>query len=162
MLLIPIAIMTPIITVQKAVWLSALHMFLYVGVLYVRDASRPSPVKGKDVPSVIKARMAGVTVAVALAVILNQFVIEKALQAGQRTEIQVWDDILERRGEWQLNLGKTLRALNLTATLFLGPLLKSLWIEGGWRDVGEGVKNALTSLRGWRNYIIVFSSRATR
>lgn len=136
-------------------------MFLYVGVLYVREASRPSPIKCKDVPSVIKARMAGVTVAVALIVILNQFVIERAQQAGQHTGIQVWDDVLKGRGEWQLNLTKTLHALNVTATLFLGPLLESLWIEGGWRNVDEGLVNALTSLRGWRNYIIVFSSRET-
>ena len=135
-------------------------MFLYVGVLYLREASRPSPIKGKDVPSVIKARMAGVAVAVVLTVILNQFVIEGAQQAGQRTGIQVWDDILKRRGEWRLNVTKTLHALNVTATLFLGPLLESLWIEGEWRNVDEGVANALTSLRGWRNYIIVFSSRA--
>ena len=144
-----------IITVKKAVLLSALHTLLYVGVLYVSEASRPSPTKNKDFPSVIKSRAAGVCVALLLSMFGNRYIIEQARQAGQRTGIREWDNILRGWGEWKLDAHSTLHAWGLTALLFLGPLVERLWIEEGWRDLGSGVVDAITSLIGWRNYIIV-------
>jgi prenyl protein peptidase len=144
-----------IISVKKAVLLSVIHTLLYVGVLYVREASRPSATRNKDFPSVIKSRAAGVCIALILSVFGNRYIIEQARQAGQRTGIREWDTILGGWGEWKLDVHQTLHAWGLTALLFFGPLVESLWIEEGWRDFRNGVVNAMTSLIGWRNYIIV-------
>jgi len=150
--------MTAIITVQKAIAISALHTLLYVGVLYLREASRPSTTKSKDFPSVIKARFAGVIIACILSVFINRYIINQARQSGQRTEITVWDNILGGWGELKLDLNQTFLAWRLTALLFLGPLVERLWILEGWRGIGSGVTDSLTSLNGWRNYIIVLQS----
>ena len=147
--------MSPMITVQKAILLSAVHTLLYVGVLYVREASRPAPGRSKDHPSVIKARFAAVAVACLLSVFGNRYVIKQARQAGQRTGITAWDDILGGWGEWKLDLKQTLHALELTALLFLGPLVEKIWITGGWRYIGSEIRWALTSVFGWRIFIIV-------
>jgi prenyl protein peptidase len=144
------------ITVLNAVIFSALHTLLYVGVLYVREESRPSHTKSKDYPSVIKARFTGVSLALVISVLGNRYIIEQARQSGQRTGIPVWDDILGGWGEWRLDLEKTIHALLLTALLFFGPLVERYWLLEGWRDIGSGIYEALTSLTGWRNYIIVW------
>ena len=145
---------TPI-TVNKAVLLSALHTLLYVGVLYIREASRPSANKNKDFPSVIKSRTAGVCVALILSIFGNRYIIEQARLAGQRTGLRTWDNILGGWGEWKLDINQTAHAWGLTALLFLGPLVERLWIEEGWRRFADRMAHAMTSLIGWRNYIIV-------
>jgi prenyl protein peptidase len=147
--------MNAVIAVKKAVLLSALHTFLYVGILYLREASRPSTTKNKDIPSVIKARIAAVSIALILSIFSNRYIIEQARQSGQRTGIQGWDNILGGWGEWKLDFNQTFLAWRLTALLFLGPLVERIWIEEGWKRIGGGLSNALTSLTGWRNYIIV-------
>ena len=143
------------ITLRDAIILSTSHTMLYVGVLYVREASRPSPTKSKEFPSVIKARFAAVSVAVLLSVLANRYIIKNARQSGQRTGIPAWDDILGGWGEWKLDLWKTWRALILTAILFFGPLVDKFWVMGEWRGIYSGINNAATSLSGWRNYVIV-------
>jgi prenyl protein peptidase len=147
--------MSPIITVQKAILLSAAHTLLYVGVLYVREASRPAPGRSKDHPSGIKARFAAVAVACLLSVFGNRYVIKQARQAGQITGIEAWDDIIGGWGEWKLDLKQALHALELTALLFLGPLVEKIWITGGWRYIGSEIRWAMTSVFGWRIFIIV-------
>jgi len=152
----PVTLMTSIITVQKAIFLSAIHTILYVGVLYVRDASRPSPIKNKDYPSVIRARILAVAVAVLISVFLNRYVIENARNVGQRTGIPEWDAILGGWGEWKPDLKRTLNGFLLTALLFLGPLVEKFWIEEDWRYARADIQASMTSLTGWRNFIIVF------
>lgn len=146
---------SPMITIQKATILSVAHALLYVGVLYVREASRPSSSKTKDNPSVLKARFAAVAVACLLSVFGNRYVINQARQIGQRTGIGAWDDILGGWGEWKFDLKQTLHALELTALLFLGPLVERLWINGGWRHIASEAHWAITSVFGWRIFIIV-------
>jgi prenyl protein peptidase len=143
------------ITIPKAIFFSAVHTILYVGVLYLREASRPSPTKSKDVPSVIIARSTAVLVAVTISVLSNRYITEQARQTGQRTGIPVWDSILGGWGEWQLDVGETLRALGLTALLFLGPLVERIWIWEEWRGFPGGIRESLATLMGWRNYIFV-------
>jgi hypothetical protein len=43
----------------------------------------------------------------------------------------------------------------LTALLFLGPLVEKIWISGGWRYISSEIRWALTSVFGWRIFIIV-------
>jgi hypothetical protein len=147
------------ITIPKAVCIASGHTLLYVGVLYLREASRPSATKNREYPSVIKARITAVAVACLLSVFINRYVLEQARRTGQRTGIAEWDLILGGWGEWELDIWKTLHALTLTMTLFLGPLVEKFWIGGGWRDLLDDLKHGVTTLLGWRNYIFVFSVR---
>jgi len=147
--------MTTIINVKQAILVSAAHTLLYVGVLYLREASRPSATKNKDIPSVIKARIAAVIIAVVLSISGNRYIIEQARQSGQRTGIAGWDNILRGWGEWKLDLNQTFLAWRLTALLFLGPLVEKIWINEGWRNIVGETIGSMTSLAGWRNYIIV-------
>ena len=147
--------MSAFITVKKAILLASAHTLLYVGVLYLRETSRPSATKSKDFPSVIKARIISVCIAVVLSIFGNRYVIEQARQTGQRTGIAGWDGILGGWGEWKLDLNQTFLALRLTALLFLGPLVGRIWIQEEWRSVVTGTVHSMTSLIGWRNYIIV-------
>ena len=147
--------MSGVITVKKAILLASAHTLLYVGVLYLREASRPSTTKNKDFPSVIKARMISICIAIVLSIFGNRYIIEQARQTGQRTGIAGWDGILGGWGEWKIDLNQTFLAWRLTALLFLGPLVERIWIREEWRSVTTGTIDALTSLTGWRNYIIV-------
>lgn len=147
--------MSAVITLKKAILLASAHTLLYVGVLYLREASRPSTTKNKDFPSVIRARMIAVCIAIALSIFGNRYIIEQTRQTGQRTGIAGWDDILGGWGEWKIDLNQTFLAWRLTALLFLGPLVERIWIEEEWRNIVTGTVNAMTSLVGWRNYIIV-------
>jgi prenyl protein peptidase len=143
------------VTVQNAVALSAVHTLLYVGVLYVRAASRPSLTTTKDNPSVIKARFAAVAVACVISVVANRYFIKQAREVGQKTGLDDWDTILEGWGEWKVDLRQTIHALGLTAFLFLGPLIERLWIQQGWRYFWKDLHYSVTSIFGWRTYIIV-------
>jgi len=147
--------MSAVITVKKAILLASAHTLLYVGGLYLREVSRPSTTKNKDVPSVIKARMVSVCIAVVLSILGNWYIIEQARQSGQQTGIVGWDIILGGWGEWKFDLNQIFLAWRLTALLFLGPLVEKIWIQDGWRGIITGTIDALTSLTGWRNYIIV-------
>ena len=154
-LLSPIDRMGAELTVPKAILFSAAHTILYVGVLYLREASRPSPTKSKDVPSVLVARSTAVLVAVTISILSNRYILEQARQTGQRTGIPVWDNILGRWGEWKLDGRQTFRAVRLTALLFLGPLVERIWIWEDWRGFPGGIRESLSTLIGWRNYIFV-------
>jgi len=143
------------ITLSKAVAIAGGHTLLYVGVLYLREASRPSPTKHREYPSVIKARISAVAIACLISIFGNRYIIEQARTTGQRTGIEEWDEILDGWGEWKLDLWKTIHALGLTMLLFLGPLVERLWIWDEWRALGSGFKYGLTTLLGWRNYIFV-------
>jgi prenyl protein peptidase len=147
--------MTFTITVQNAVVLSAVHTLLYVGVLYVRAASRPSLTTTKENPSVIRARFAAVAVACVVSVFANRFLIKLARENGQKTGLDEWDQMLDGWGEWKVNVWQTIHALGLTAFLFLGPLFERVWIQEGWRSFSSELHYSVTSLFGWRTYIIV-------
>jgi len=143
------------ITVQNAILLSASHTFLYVGVLYVRAASRPSLTTTKENPSVIKARFAAVALACSISVFVNRYIIRQAREHGQGTGLDAWDEILEGWGEWKIDVPKALHALGLTALLFLGPLVERICIQGSWRYFWSDLEYSVTTLFGWRTYIIV-------
>jgi prenyl protein peptidase len=144
----------PTITVQNAIFLSAVHTLLYVGVLYVRAASRPSLTTTKENSNVIKARFAAVAVACTISVFTNRYIIKLARENGQKAGLDEWDGILEGWGEWKIDVWKTMQALGLTALLFLGPLVERICIQGSWRYFWGDLKFSVTTLFGWRTYII--------
>jgi prenyl protein peptidase len=147
--------MTSSFSTQTALVLSTVHTLLYVGILYVREASRPSITNSRDVPSVMKARFAAVGVACVLSVFGNWWVIHQARKEGYTTGLDGWDDLGEW-GEWGIDFWRVGHALGLTAVLFLGPLVDRLWILERWRYFWSDTLYAVKSLEGWRNYIVVF------
>lgn len=60
-------------------------------------------------------------------------------------------------GYWPVGIVETLKALLLTATLFLGPLFETLVVEGYWREflAGEPVKDVFGDWTTWRNIVAV-------
>jgi len=60
-------------------------------------------------------------------------------------------------GYFPIGITETIKALALTATLFLGPLFEAGIVEGGWRRWLrlEDVYTVLRSWMGWRNFVTV-------
>lgn len=66
-------------------------------------------------------------------------------------------DAFHSMGYWPVGMMETLKALLLTATLFLGPLFETLVVEGYWREclAGEPVKEVFGDWTVWRNIVAV-------
>jgi prenyl protein peptidase len=138
------------ITPSSAAFFACGHTVLYVGVLYLRQASRPSATQSKPGSLVIRARFMAVIMACILSIIANRYILGQAMLEGQRTGIELWDNALVGWGEWNIDFRKMLEAWLLTALLFLGPIVERLWILRGWRTIKEDVVDSATSLLGWR------------
>jgi hypothetical protein len=143
------------ITPLSATFVALGHTVLYVGILYLRHETRPSPERSNFHPSVIKARFIAVTIACVLSIVANRYILQGARLEGQRTSIALWDDVLGGWGEWNIDIRKTVEALLLTVLLFLGPVVEKLFILQGWRTLETDIIDSATSIMGWRNYIIV-------
>lgn len=60
-------------------------------------------------------------------------------------------------GYMPVGIMESLRALLLTATLFLGPLFETLVVEGYWREwlAGQPLKDVFQDWITWRNIVVV-------
>lgn len=117
---------------------------------YLSPKTRPSPTLSRDAPHVIRARIASVTLTCAAASLTTLAVLTRVGGHGLGAA-------LHELGCWPAGLGEALRALLLTALLFLGPLFESLVVEGGWRDWAtlEPAKEVLRDITAWRNIVAV-------
>ncbi|KKY38621.1 putative abi-domain-containing protein [Diaporthe ampelina] len=140
----------PPITTSTAVSLLVLYTLLYVAPFYLSPKTRPSPTLSRDAPHVIRARIASVTLTCAAASLTTLAVLTRVGGHGLGAA-------LHELGCWPAGLGEALRALLLTALLFLGPLFESLVVEGGWRDWAtlEPAKEVLRDITAWRNIVAV-------
>lgn len=129
-----------------------LYTLLYVIPFYLSPKTRPSPTLSRDAPHVIRARIASVTLTCAAASLVTLAVLTRAGDHGLGLGAA-----LHALGYWPLGLPEALRALLLTALLFLGPLFESLVVEGGWRDwlTLEPVKEVWREITAWRNIVAV-------
>lgn len=127
-----------------------LYTLLYVIPFYLSPKTRPSPTLSRDAPPVIRARIASVTLTCAAASLATLAVLTRVGALGLGAA-------LHALGYWPLGLPEALRALLLTALLFLGPLFESLVVEGGWRDwlTLEPVKEVWREITSWRNIVAV-------
>lgn len=127
-----------------------LYTILYVVPFYLNPKTRPSRTLSRDAPHVIRARIASVTLTCAAASLTTLAVLTRAGGHGLGAA-------LHALGYWPVGLAEALRALLLTALLFLGPLFESLVVEGGWRDwrALEPVKEVLREITAWRNIVAV-------
>ncbi|ROV90334.1 hypothetical protein VSDG_08131 [Cytospora chrysosperma] len=138
----------PGITTATAILLLVLYTLLYVVPFYLSPRTRPSPTLSRDAPSVIRARIASVTVTCAAASLITFYVLVSRGRYGNA-------DVFHAMGYWPAGAPEALRALLLTALLFTGPLFESLVAEGGWRDwlaLGP-VKEVMNEITAWRNIV---------
>lgn len=117
---------------------------------YLSPKTRPSPTLSRDAPHVIRARIASVTLTCALTSLTTLAVLTRVGGHGLGA---AFHDM----GYWPVGLGESLKALALTALLFLGPLFEYLVVEAGWRDwlALEPVERVWREITAWRNIVAV-------
>ena len=131
------------------------YTLIYVLPFYLSAATRPSPNLSRDAPSVIKRRTQSVTVSCVVCSIVTFGVLFSVATTG--TTVENGLKALHRMGYLPIGVGETIKALTLTAILFLGPLFEAGIVEGGWRRWLhlEDVYAVLWSWMGWRNFVTV-------
>ncbi|ROW12500.1 hypothetical protein VMCG_00039 [Cytospora schulzeri] len=138
----------PAITTSTAILLLVLYTLLYVIPFYLSPKTRPSATLSRDAPSVIRARITSVTITCVVTSLTTFYVLASRGNYGNA-------DVFHAMGYWPLGVPEALRALLLTALLFLGPLFESLVVESGWRDwlTLEPVKEVMNEITTWRNIV---------
>ncbi|CAZ81444.1 unnamed protein product [Tuber melanosporum] len=128
---------------------SVIYTSSYVGILYLSHLTRPQPGLARDTPSVIRARIRAVTVVTAVA-LANSAPITY-FYSPHKTYLDI-ATFLGLYVKLPLTLD-ILRCFLLTGTLFLGPLVRRLWFDHGWRELQGDVDKMFTTWIGWRNYV---------
>lgn len=134
-----------LISSDLATALSLVCTTLYVAVLYLHPAARPTKFMTKDHPSVIKARIGLVSVACLASACVTVSLGKAERDAWVPTTIRILGLSFAPRS--------VLEALMLTATLFAAPLYEHLVAEGGIFTVYQDVTYPLRSWIGFRNLI---------
>jgi prenyl protein peptidase len=135
---------------MTAALLLVLYALFYFLPFYASSTTRPSPVLSRDAPSVIRARVRSVVISCSFCVATTSFVLVTSAGASA-------SDVLHLLGLWPLGLTEALRALLLTATLFLGPLFSYLVVDSGWKEWLrlEPLQAAWQDWTTWRNTVAV-------
>lgn len=117
---------------------------------YLSPRTRPSARLSRDAPSVIRARITAVSLTCAVASLATLAVL--VTKGGYENR-----EAFHSMGYWPIGVMESLRALLLTATLFLGPLFETLVVEGYWREclAGEPLKEVFGDWNTWRNIVAV-------
>lgn len=125
-----------------------IYTLLYVLPFYISPTTRPSPTLSRDAPSVIRARIRFVTLAVTISTALTIYVL------SSRVHLPI-EAIFHTLGLWPISLLAISKVLLLTSLLFAGPLFESAIVESGWRAWirGTDLRETLHSWIGWRNYV---------
>lgn len=121
------------------------YTVIYVAPFYLSSLTRPSPSLSRDAPSVIRARIASVTLSCAICSVVTFLLLTTNGKPGDGTRLLNFD-ALHLMGYFPLGLAETWNALLLTAGLFLGPLFEHLVVERGWR-AWAGLASADGSMR---------------
>ncbi|ERS97163.1 prenyl protein peptidase [Sporothrix schenckii 1099-18] len=122
----------PPITTQTAVLLLVVYTIIYVAPFYLSSLTRPSPSLSRDAPSVIRARIASVSVSCAICSVVTFLLLTTNGKPGDGTRLLNFD-ALHLMGVFPVGLVETWNALLLTAGLFVGPLFEYFVVERGWR-----------------------------
>ncbi|KAK6952736.1 hypothetical protein Daesc_005030 [Daldinia eschscholtzii] len=126
----------------------------FISRYFTKEQREPSRTLSRDAPSVIRARIASVSLT-CVACSTITFVILTSQDRATTAEA------LHALGYWPLGLVETARCLLLTAILFAGPLYERLVVDEGWRDwlSLKPLSDLFGELTTWRN--IVAASQAT-
>ncbi|EJT81778.1 CaaX protease [Gaeumannomyces tritici R3-111a-1] len=117
----------PPITTRTAVLLLVAYTVIYVAPFYLSSRTRPSAQLSRDAPSVIKARVASVTLSCIACSAVTFYMVTKDGHVSS-------EGALHLLGYWPIGLAESARSLFLTALLFLGPLFENIVVEAGWKD----------------------------
>ncbi|KAL8771329.1 MAG: hypothetical protein Q9209_003234 [Squamulea sp. 1 TL-2023] len=138
----------PPLSVTLVGLLSVAYTLLYVLPFYLSPTTRPSPNLSRDAPSVIRARIRFVSVAVALSTIATMYILAIHTKASRL-------EIPRLLGWYPIGIIEVAKSLLLTALLFTGPLFEGAVVEGRWKDwiQSQALHESLSSWIGWRNYV---------
>ncbi|KAH8879388.1 Abi-domain-containing protein [Thozetella sp. PMI_491] len=138
----------PPITPRTAAVLLVLYALIYFLPFYTSQLTRPSPTLSRDAPSVIRARITSVLVSCFFACLATYLILVNEAKAGV-------DDALHFMGIWPVAVVDSLRALLLTALLFLGPLFSYLVVDRGYREWLrlDPLKEVWAEWTTWRNIV---------
>ncbi|KAI0399036.1 CaaX protease [Xylaria palmicola] len=138
----------PPISTASAVALLVIYTLFYVVPFYLSATTRPSRTLSRDAPSVIRARIASVSLTCVVCSLITLVVLTSQ---GRATH----GEALHSMGYWPLGLPETAKSLLLTAILFSGPLYESLLVDGGWREwmTLEPVSGLFGEWTRWRNIV---------
>ncbi|KAI1454952.1 hypothetical protein F4805DRAFT_294733 [Annulohypoxylon moriforme] len=117
----------PPISTRTAVFLLVIYTFIYVVPFYLSSKTRPSSTLSRDAPSVIRARIASVSLTSAVCSAIT-FVI---LTSQDRVTTA---EAFHALGYWPIGLVEAGKCLLLTAILFAGPLYEYLVVDEEWRE----------------------------
>lgn len=136
--------------------LSFIHTSLYVGVLYFSPLTRPRRNLPRDTPSHIRLRVRAVTAATIISITLTSL-----LFLFHRKS---WNSLTRNAGvlgiyePGPIVILDSVKAIALTAVLFVGPIWKGL---GEVRESTEGIRGWLEDVKadmrswvGWRNCVV--------
>ncbi|KAI0181061.1 hypothetical protein GGR52DRAFT_16930 [Hypoxylon sp. FL1284] len=117
----------PPISARTAVLLLVIYTVIYVAPFYLSRKTRPSPTLTRDAPSVIRARIASVSLSCLVCSLITFFI----LTSQDRVSAV---EALHALGYWPVGLVETAKCFLLTAVLFAGPLYEYLVVDEGWQD----------------------------
>ncbi|KFH43095.1 CAAX prenyl protease-like protein [Hapsidospora chrysogenum ATCC 11550] len=134
------------LTEVQAFGLLLAYCLAYVLPLHIFPAARASPIRSRDDPAAIRARIRAVSLSTA-ACSLATLIVLSAHHAAISP--------LRLMGYWPLGLVETARSLFLTGLLFAGPLYESLLIDGAWSQWTrlQPLRSLWSHLPSWRNIV---------
>jgi prenyl protein peptidase len=122
---------------------------LYVAPFYLSPTLRSVSLAARDSPSVIRARVRSVTLTCLACALLNISLLAFHAHATPRDVLRLW-------GLYPISLPDIVKLLALVSVLFIGPLFKTLIVEGEYRFLTpSNLKTSLfSSWIAYRNLII--------
>ncbi|KAI0476997.1 CaaX protease [Xylaria cf. heliscus] len=140
----------PPISTASAAALLVIYTLFYVVPFYLSATTRPSRTLSRDAPSVIRARVASVSLTCVVCSLITFVIL-----TSSHGRVPNGGEALHSMGYWPLGLAETGSSLLLTAILFAGPLYETLLVEGAWRRWFslQPVSSLFTEWITWRNII---------
>ncbi|KAI1781461.1 hypothetical protein F4818DRAFT_38509 [Hypoxylon cercidicola] len=138
----------PPISTRTAVSLLVIYTVIYVAPFYLSPKTRPSPTLTRDAPSVIRARIASVSLSCVVCSFITFLILTSP---GQATT----SEALHALGYWPVGPVETVKCFLLTAVLFAGPLYEYLVVDEGWREwlALQPVYKVFNEWTRWRNIV---------
>ncbi|CAG8975138.1 hypothetical protein HYALB_00004437 [Hymenoscyphus albidus] len=134
----------PAMSTNVTVLLLVVYTLIYVLPFYISSTTRPSPNLSRDAPSVIRGRITSVTTSCIICSIFTFVILCSIVEDGNPVQT------LHGMGWYPVGIMETVKAVGLTAILFLGPLFEASVVQGGWRDWIR--LRGLSTLSGWIGY----------
>lgn len=132
-----------------AIIILAVYVVIYVLPLYLFSSTRPSSTQNRDMIPVIRARVASVIRSCCACSILTWLIIFAHSNGSAITSLHLM-------GYFPVGFTETLKALLLTAILYIGPLFEEVYVESEWRNWIYPNNIRMRSIRwiAWRNYVV--------